>query len=277
VSHDPNFRTYVADECVVFRKTDELYGGLSNMAPGYPLVVNGIAFFTAEHLYQCCRFPDAPDVQRRIIAEKSPMTAKMRSKPFRNFTRPDWDSIRVAVMRWCLRVKLAQHWGRFGELLIATGSKPIVEESHKDRFWGAKRNGNGLLEGCNVLGRLLRELREELVGPNNQALGTMPATNIPNFLLLGREVGAIEASRSGSHELQLSRTTANEHRTSVDLQGVLERDSWLDLMHFLSASGISPQEAAIHIHLRFGESQPESKLELLGEMSRRLGIRFHVE
>lgn len=61
-----------------------------------------------------------------------------------------------------LRVKLAQHWDRFGSLLLATGQRPIVEESKKDVFWGARPVDEHSLVGVNVLGRLLMELRDEM-------------------------------------------------------------------------------------------------------------------
>ncbi len=114
-------RTYVPAEAVVFRKTKESFGGLSNMAPGFPVVVNNVRFWTCEALYQCCRFPDAPEVQKMIASQPSPMTAKMKSKKYRDSTRPDWDHIRVLVMRWCLRVKLAQNMATFGKLSTVDG------------------------------------------------------------------------------------------------------------------------------------------------------------
>src|SRR6185436_824364 len=108
--------------------------------------------------YQACRFPSLPDVQRMIIGEKSPMTAKMLSKPYRGQSRPDWLAVRVKIMRWCLRLKLAQNWQTFGELLYASNDSPIVEDSRKDDFWGARAGGDGNLVGQNILGRLLMEL-----------------------------------------------------------------------------------------------------------------------
>src|SRR5271155_2482235 len=156
---EQNFRIYRPEECVTFRKTTEPFGGLSNMAPGFPLAVNRVFFLTSEALYQCCRFPDAPDIQSFVIQERSPMTAKMRVKPLLHKTRPDWDRIRVTVMRWCLRVKLSQNFKTFGNLLRATQGKAIVENSRKDAFWGAIPNEHGELVGENVLGRLLMELR----------------------------------------------------------------------------------------------------------------------
>lgn len=131
-------RTYARDESVVFCKTAEAFGGLSNMAPGFPLRVNGIDIRTSEALYQACRFPHLPDVQRLIIDQKSPMTAKMKSKPYRSRSREDWDVVRVRIMRWCLRVKLVWNWTNLRDLLVATGERSIVEESRKDDFWGRR-------------------------------------------------------------------------------------------------------------------------------------------
>jgi type I restriction enzyme S subunit len=189
-------RTYWPDECVVFRKTKEEYGGLSNMAAGFPLFVNGRVIWSSEALYQACRFPLRPEVQEVILAERSPMTAKMKSKHFREFTRSDWEIIKIKVMRWCLRVKLAQNWDEFGRLLLSTGQRPIVEESHRDTFWGAERLKNGTLVGTNVLGRFLMELRRELIAPTSQQLRSVPVPDIPNFLLLGRTIKFLSGSSS---------------------------------------------------------------------------------
>ena len=131
-------RAYDPLRSVAFRKTKERYGGLSNMASGFPIVVNGIRIRTAEALYQACRYPTRPDVQRLIIEERSPMTAKMKAKRFTNDTRRDWDNVRVKIMRWCLRVKLAQNWDSFGTLLLSTGDASIVEDSRKGCLLGSE-------------------------------------------------------------------------------------------------------------------------------------------
>ena len=61
----PRERTYVAADCAVFLKTKERFGGLSNMAGGYPIRLLGLRIPTTEHLYQACRFPHMPGLQRR--------------------------------------------------------------------------------------------------------------------------------------------------------------------------------------------------------------------
>lgn len=184
-------RSYHRAESAVFLKTREKYGGLSNMAGGFPLVVNGEAIRTSEALYQSCRFPHRPELQHEIIAQKSPMTAKMKGKPYRHISRPDWDAVRVKIMRWCLQVKLAQNWDKFSELLLETGDMPIVEHSRRDDFWGAKPIDSETLIGTNALGRLLMELRDRLKCESQEALQYVEPLVISEFLLYDRPIEAI--------------------------------------------------------------------------------------
>jgi ribA/ribD-fused uncharacterized protein len=194
-------RTYRRHECAVFRKTDEKFGGLSNMAPGYSLCVNRVLIWTAEAIYQACRFPHLPDVQRLIIGLTSPMTAKMRSKPYRDQSRPDWDQVRVPIMRWCLRAKLVQNWEKFRSLLMTTGDKPIVEDSRRDDFWGAvaSKDDLNILVGCNVLGRLLMEIRERVRTAPAQEWEELPPAQIPDFLLYGHPIEFVHKASSPMH------------------------------------------------------------------------------
>lgn len=197
---DRRTRTYRRSESAVFLKTKEKHGGLSNMAGGFPLVVNDIALRSSEALYQACRFPHRPEVQRTIIEQKSPMTAKMKSKPYRGDSRPDWDMVRVGIMRWCLQVKLAQNYDKFSQLLLETGDKPIVEHSRRDDFWGAKPVDDETLTGVNALGRLLMELRGRVRQEKLKTLLCVNPLEIEDFLLynlpiepVGRPTGGVEA------------------------------------------------------------------------------------
>lgn len=161
------------------------------MAAGFPLRINGALILTSEALYQACRFPHMPDVQRLIIEQSSPMTAKMKSKAYRNDSRPDWDRVRVTIMRWCLQVKLAQNWRKFGSLLLETGDRHIVEQSCKDFYWGAKKIDEEKLSGANVLGRLLMELREKLKTKGDELMIVDPP-KIYKFFLFGEELRRID-------------------------------------------------------------------------------------
>lgn len=194
-----NFRAPPADVQIydpamsaAFGKTKEKYGGLSNMASGYPLVIEDVAVLSSEALYQACRFPDNPEVQQLILDQHSPMTAKMVSKPHRDETREYWEEIQVEIMAWCLRVKLLHNWEKFGGVLAETGAKQIVEKSRRDRFWGAVPSPeDGMLHGVNMLGKLLMDLRQQVRRGEFRRTTALPAPNIPDFRLLGRPIGPV--------------------------------------------------------------------------------------
>ena len=187
--HAPASRIYLRSESVVFFKTKDLFGGFSNMASGFPMYFDGTSVLTSEALYQACRFPHLPNVQKAILEQRSPMTAKMLAKCHSHETRPDWDDVRFNIMRWALRMKLAHNFEAFSELLLSTGELPIVEQSFKDATWGAKPADDGLtLQGCNVLGRLLMELRNRVQVCDRAQLEEVGEPRVENFLFLGRSM-----------------------------------------------------------------------------------------
>lgn len=154
-------RIYPVRSCCIFWVTSREYGEFSNMSEGFPISISGINFKSSEALYQCCKFPDRPDVQEKIIAAPTAKIAKKISRGHGNLVRSDWLAVRSDVMRWTIRVKGVQHKKEFLFPLIQTESMPIVEQSSKDVFWGAVRIDEWMV-GVNVLGRLLMELREEI-------------------------------------------------------------------------------------------------------------------
>lgn len=192
-------RIYQVDKCISFRKTTEKFGGLSNMASRYPIVVNKIFIRTSEALYQALRYGQYPEIQKEIISQTSPMTAKMKSKKYLDKTREDWDNIRVHIMRWSLRVKLSQNKDTFGKLLLETGDLPIVEESSKDTFWGAKLIDNQF-EGMNALGRLLMQLRAEHKEHNFSLIEPL---KIDNFNLYGEKISNISQKDKETYQLNV--------------------------------------------------------------------------
>ena len=211
---------------VVFSKTKEPFGGLSNMAAGFPLTVNGISIRTSEALYQACRFPHLPEVQQLIIEEASPMAAKMKSKPHRDNSRPDWDQARVDIMRWCLLVKLAQNWEKFSVLLLETGERPIVEKSHKDSFWGAKMVDEQTLIGTNMLGCLLMELRKAVKSSTRDSFLRVEPLNIPNFHLMGQPIQSVVAGEvrgeKETERIPMQETPSSEPKARVGQTSIFD-------------------------------------------------------
>lgn len=171
---------------IIFRSREQ-FGGLSNMHGGYALVVAGLRFQSSETLYQACRFPYLPRLQQLVMEERTAWDAKQLSILYKYWSRRDWDEVRVLIMAWCLRLKLAQHPERFGALLRSTGDMPIVELSFRDDFWGAKPQppSGDQLVGVNMLGRLLMKLRADLLANEAEALRPTPPL-VADLLLLGR-------------------------------------------------------------------------------------------
>ena len=164
-----NIRNYNAKEAIVFRKTTEPFGGLSNMASGYALYINEVIIPSSEHLYQAMRYPTNPEIQFEIINQDNAMKAKMISNKYKaQFSRPDWEKIQIKVMRWALEIKLAQNWDKFSTILKETQNKSIVEYATDNKIWGAKPINNDELVGVNALGRLLMELREKYISENKR-------------------------------------------------------------------------------------------------------------
>ena len=56
-----------------------------------------------------------------------------------------------------IRAKVSQH-GYIREKLIETGTREIIEDSHKDSFWGRGPD----FKGRNELGKVWMKIREEL-------------------------------------------------------------------------------------------------------------------
>ncbi|MCP4407270.1 MAG: DUF1768 domain-containing protein [Gammaproteobacteria bacterium] len=196
-----NSKLFKRSDCAVFFKVKDEYGGMSNMAGGFPLVINGIRVPSSEALYQACRFPEYPEVQQEIISQKSPLAAKMKTRPHRrNRTRLDWFKIDVSVMRWCLRIKLCLNQKIFGDLLLSTGNRVIVEQSWKDARWGAisESESGPYLIGYNTLGLLLMELREEY-RKNTKIAEKVQPPNIKNFKLLDQKVNIVRGTEKYQH------------------------------------------------------------------------------
>lgn len=180
----------ICENCAVFYFVKEEFGGLSNMSRGFSLNINGIKIYSSEALYQACRFPHQPTWQQEIINQRSPIIAKRKSrKDNRSYdSRSDWYDVRIDVMRWVLRVKLAHHYKEMKSILLSTGDRFIVEKSSKDCFWGAIEKQEGVLYGCNQLGLLLMELRSLVKNKPMKKLTTVEPLNIPDFLLLNEPI-----------------------------------------------------------------------------------------
>lgn len=188
-----SIRKYKKDECVTFKSTKGHYGALSNMAPNYPIYINGTRLRTTEALYQALRFPDNPEIQKEIIQYASPISAKKYGRTHIQKTRPDWKKVRFKIMKFCLEIKLYQNYEIFSQMLLATQDLPIVEYTDKDKVWGAILEGEYYI-GTNALGRLLMELREKVKLENFEL--TFP--QIENFKFLNQNIDKNSVPNNGN-------------------------------------------------------------------------------
>jgi len=121
---------------------------LSNFSPA-PVKLDGVTYPTVEHAYQAAKtLGDQTHFQTG-----SPGDAKRRGRVVG--LRPDWESVKVAVMLDLLRQKFADR-DRMSALL-GTGDAELIEgNTWGDRFWGVCRGS-----GENHLGKLLMQVRAE--------------------------------------------------------------------------------------------------------------------
>lgn len=129
---------------------------------------DGLTFYSVEQRFQWLRLSKRPDFQKNIMKyglednghNSKHYSSRPNVKPVLN---NDYEQL-VKWMRECLRYKL-QYCEGFKDELIRTGNANLVEYSTwGDDFWGAVgKKGNGkTLTGCNITGKLLMELRDEL-------------------------------------------------------------------------------------------------------------------
>jgi len=145
---------------------------LSHFWPS-PIVLDGEEWPTVEHYYQAQKSLN-PTYRNAVRSADTPRKAKDLSvapdAPRRlshsswflahdAWPRPDWETIKVEIMRNADEAKFRQN-SDLAALLLATADAELIEDSPADSFWGTGNNGQGL----NWAGRVLMEVRERLRG-----------------------------------------------------------------------------------------------------------------
>lgn len=135
---------------------------LSNFS-AFNLQWQGRTFPTSEHAYHWEKFYDVEACNARGLVAFQILNAPSAHEAFKiaegakSQRRPDWDAVKVGLMRDILRAKAAQH-EYVRRKLLATGDRELVENSWRDDFWGWGPNR----DGQNMLGKLWMEVRAEL-------------------------------------------------------------------------------------------------------------------
>lgn len=126
---------------------------LSNFAE-VEITYNGLTYLNTEAAYQAAKFPGVEDLFVGLNGKE----AKTLSKKLAKDCRPDWNEIRVSVMRDVCELKFAQE--PYKSQLLATGNE-LLEEGNwwGDTFWGVS---NETKQGENQLGKILMTIRRNM-------------------------------------------------------------------------------------------------------------------
>lgn len=123
----------------------------------------GYRFDTSEAVYHWEKFHNADltpfeqAVLDSICYAPSAHEAFKIGQEHKRLRRPEWDDVKVDIMRDILRAKADQH-EYVRRKLLATGDRELVENSWRDDYWGWGPNK----DGQNMLGKLWVEIRDEL-------------------------------------------------------------------------------------------------------------------
>lgn len=150
------------DETVYFYEQD--FYVLSNFS-AFTLHWKGIRFDTSEAAYHWEKFPHWPSMQEDIRCAPSAHEAFKRAEAQKEHRRPDWDAVKISIMRDILRAKVQQH-EYVKRKLLQTGDRELVEDSWRDGFWGWDADRRGL----NMLGNLWMEIRDEVRAAEAEAV-----------------------------------------------------------------------------------------------------------
>lgn len=135
---------------------------LSNFHPCV-VVHDGTTYPSAENAYQAAKC--AEDIHKPLFIHVNAAEAKKlgRKVPM----RPDWEDVKLDVMRQVVRAKFLNDG--LQAMLLATGDAELIEGNWwHDNFWGnceCDRCDNapkGPTVGQNWLGRILMEVRDEI-------------------------------------------------------------------------------------------------------------------
>lgn len=126
---------------------------LSNFFPS-PVLVDGVIYPTVEHAYQAAKSRD-PDHVRRILADPNPARAKRVGRAA--LLRPNWDAIKLDVMRLLVTAKFARGSVLANQLVLTDPHELVEGNSWGDTYWGVCRG-----VGANHLGMILMVVRAAL-------------------------------------------------------------------------------------------------------------------
>lgn len=176
-AHVVQLPTYQSD-AITFYDAEADNGLFSNYwsIPG-GMIYRGVRYPTSEHAFQAAKFDymgasersrmyaviisktSTPNKARILALQKTGGGYKWRTdlnSVIEEYSdvplRPDWEEVKLDVMREILRIKFTSCQACY-QALMATDKRQIIEASPRDSYWGWGKD----CKGCNHLGSLLIE------------------------------------------------------------------------------------------------------------------------
>lgn len=155
---------YSTDNTIAFNSYNEHFI-LSNMYP-CTLLYKGLTFYGVDHLYHYLLFFRNSEVQTKIMKKCKGINANFQAKKISQENEELIKDItprqRHNLLKKCIQLK-AQQCRQFKEYLTGTGDKNIVEFA----WWGDSEYGcilkNNKYIGENITGKILEEIRKEII------------------------------------------------------------------------------------------------------------------
>lgn len=124
-----------------------------------PITVTGFNYQNVEAAYQAGKTLDLN--LRNQFEHLTGGEAKKRGKTIH--LRADWDLVKIEIMELALRAKFMTHKD-LRQKLIDTGDAQIIELNQwGDTYWGMVNQSPQQRVGNNILGKLLMNIREDLI------------------------------------------------------------------------------------------------------------------
>ena len=120
-----------------------------------PVEYEGIVYPSSEHAYQAAKTLNK-DLRGAFAEITSPAEVKRLGQTIT--MRPDWDDVKINVMRDIVTAKFEQNPDLMEKLMATKGHDLIEGNTWGDTFWGECPLG----KGRNELGKILMSIRDDI-------------------------------------------------------------------------------------------------------------------
>lgn len=226
---------------------------LGNFSPHeveYPLG-SGMLFKTAEHAYQTISIDseEYSDVATAVMSAETPDAAREIVVENEVARRKDWNQVKVDMIFDIMRAKVMQN-EEVEKVLIATYPMRLYESEPNDTFggfWGIMPDGTGI----NWIGRILMEIREELLFDTKFPNFGSISKNKETLLNLAKFFGLVQEGELSWYRIEARIILRRAELLGVNSEGftareVLQRIEEVYLFDAASEYEVQIEEGVLH-------------------------------